>query len=198
MGRRMRDMGVWEQLGTILVALNTGHLNDTDTSRVEVFLSKHWDQLFEDSGGGMQGFKVRGRTEEMEWQPPVLRFTIERHGGFVQGSSRAELQTWEFDTALHVARFGEGGYRQKRSMSPRLDVDGIAVEMAPLILGRREDPRLQWTRNGKVSVKTGEVLGGVEETYAGRQKRFRKAILKLIEPHGWLANGRYYEFVGPR
>ena len=30
----MRDDGVWKQLETILVGLNTGLLNDIDTSRV--------------------------------------------------------------------------------------------------------------------------------------------------------------------
>ena len=194
----MRDNGAWQQLETILGGLSAGLVNESDTSRVEGFLAEHWDQLVEVVDGGMQGFKVRDRTEKMQWQPPVLRFTIERHGGFVLGSSRATLQPWVFDTALHVARFGEAGYRQRHPRSPRLDVEGIAVELAPLILGHREDPRLQWTRNGKVSVKTGEILGEVKRTYEGRQKRFRKAILKLIEPHGWVANGRYYEFVGPR
>ena len=76
----MRDDGVWKQLETILVGLNTGLLNDIDTSRVEGFLAEHWDQLVKDVDGGMQGFKVGDRTEKMEWQAPVLSFKIERHG----------------------------------------------------------------------------------------------------------------------
>ena len=198
MGRRMRDMGVWEQLGTILVALNTGHLNDTDTSRVEVFLSKHWDQLFEDSGGGMQGFKVRGRTEEMEWQPPVLSFRIERHGATVLGSSRAEMQHWQLDADHCVAGFNGDSYRQLRPMNSRLDAEIIARELAPFILERKADPRLQWTGNGKVRILSTGILGGESipaKTLDGRRKRLRKAVLRLIEPHGWIANGSYYELV---
>ena len=148
----MGDVGVWKQLEIILVGLNTGLLNDIDTSRVEGFLAEHWHQLVEDVDGGMQGFKVRGRTEKMEWQPPVLSFKIERHGGTVLGSSRAELQHWQLDTVHRVAGFNGDSYRKLRPMNCRLDIESIAREIAPLILERREYDRLQWTRSGKVRI----------------------------------------------
>jgi hypothetical protein len=37
----------------------------------------------------MTGQKLLGRMEEVVWEPPILSFTVERHGGTVQGSSRA-------------------------------------------------------------------------------------------------------------
>ena len=181
----MRDDGVWKQLETILVGLNTGLLNDIDTSRVEGFLAEHWDQLVKDFDGGMQGFKVVDRTEKMEWQPPVLSFKIERHGRTVLGSSRAELQHWQLDTADCVATFNGDSYRQKRPKNLILDIESIAREIAPLILERREDDRLQWTSSGKVRILWKRILGGQsvpKETLEGWRKRLRKAVLRLIEP----------------
>ena len=81
----MHDTGVWSQLGTILAGIGTGILNEPDTSQVEGFLAENWDELIGESVGGMQGYKVIGRTEEMQWQPPVLGFKIERHSGTVAG-----------------------------------------------------------------------------------------------------------------
>ena len=195
----MRDDGVWKQLETILVGLDTGLLNDIDTSRVEGFLAEHWDQLVKNVDGGMQGFKVVDRTEKMEWQPPVLSFKIERHGRTVLGSSRAELQHWQLDATDCVAMFNGDSYRQKRPKNPRLDIESIAREIAPLILERSEDDRLQWISSDKVKILSASILGGQsvpKETLEGRRRRLRKALLRLIEPQGWVADGHYYGCVG--
>ncbi len=39
-----------------------------------------WSEMRGDDGG-MAPYKLLGRTEAMDWQPPVLAFEIERHGG---------------------------------------------------------------------------------------------------------------------
>ena len=31
------------------------------------------------------------RTEKLEWRPPMITFRLERHGGTVNGSTRADL-----------------------------------------------------------------------------------------------------------
>ena len=45
----------------------------------------------------MAGYKVIGRMEDVKWDPPRLRFSIERHGGTVMGSGYTELQSWIVD-----------------------------------------------------------------------------------------------------
>ena len=193
----MHDTGVWSQLGTILAGIGTGILNEPDTSQVEGFLAENWDELIGESVGGMQGYKVIGRTEEMQWQAPVLSFKIERHGRTVLGSSRAELQRWQLDTADCVATFNGDSYRQKRPKNLILDIESIAREIAPVILERRKDPRLQWTRTGKVRILSDAITGEQsvpKGTLERRQKRLRKEVLSRIRPHGWVANGSYYEF----
>jgi hypothetical protein len=74
----------------------------------------------------MEGWKV-SRAEELSWNPPILSFTIERHGATARGSSRAELHEWT--VTLHegtahwaasssnpgmLADSGEGAGRQRQ------------------------------------------------------------------------------------
>jgi hypothetical protein len=66
----------------------------TDTTDLEPLLAACWGE-FSGDYGGMEGYKLLGRIEDVTWGPPTLTFTIERHGGTVMGSSRAELQHWE-------------------------------------------------------------------------------------------------------
>ena len=54
-------------------------------------LTMAWDCL---SGGretGMWAGKLTRRAEELEWDPPLLSFRIERHGGTVHGSFFAAI-----------------------------------------------------------------------------------------------------------
>ena len=195
----MNDTGAWSQLGPILAEIGTGILPESEKNRVEQFLAENWDELAGKSARGMQGYKVVDRTEEMRWQPPVLSFTIERHGGTLVGSSRAEMQCWEFDLVRCVAEPRMGGMRQLSKMNPRLDVASIAAEIAQAILERREDDdRLEWT-SGNVVILSGKILGKgsvSKPTLEGRQKLLRKGILHRIEQHGWIAKGSTYAFVG--
>ena len=107
------------------------------------------------------------------------------------------MQDWEFDVVRCVASLVREWHRQLCRMNPRLDIAGIAEEIATAILERRRDPRLQWFRNGKVRILSGAITGGQsvsKATREGRQKRLRKEILSRIIPHGWVANGSYYKF----
>ena len=44
----------------------------------------------------MKVWKIRrdAGPEDLTWDPPNLCFSIDRHGGTVMGSKRAERQTW--------------------------------------------------------------------------------------------------------
>src|SRR5438270_7987054 len=87
---------MFDQLRELLGTIPRGKLVEADARRIEQALAACWEDLagYE---GGMAGGKLFGRTEEMEWDPPLLIFKIERHGGFVAGSSRAEIQNWQVD-----------------------------------------------------------------------------------------------------
>src|SRR5690348_8052575 len=68
----------------------------TDTSVVEELLVQCWECLSGANDTRMVAYKIH-RMENAEWNPPLLQFEIERHGGTVWGSSKAELQSWTVD-----------------------------------------------------------------------------------------------------
>ena len=81
--------------------------------------------------------------EEVTWAPPKLSFAIERHGGTVMGSIRAELQRWTVDMLRSTATHGTIGHRQLEPMQARLVVRPLVEEDARLIVGRQDDERVK-------------------------------------------------------
>jgi hypothetical protein len=80
--------------------------------------------------------------EAVAWNPPVLTFRIERHGGTVLGSTRAELQHWHVDLERKTASLVKTGRRQLRPMQPRLNVEPLVEEIVRLIVA--EQPAEGW------------------------------------------------------
>src|SRR5262249_6573675 len=135
------------------------YLKNLDPGPVEVathlerLLAQLWDDLGSDDDGGMVGRKLVGRMEHVEWHPPVLTFTIERHGGTVLGSTRAELQQWYVDIDHRKATCERIGQRQLHRMARRVDVAPIADEIARLITDGVIDHRIRWLGDGRVRVE---------------------------------------------
>jgi hypothetical protein len=92
-----------EDLRSELRGLTPG-LAAQDVKRIEGALASCWQKLRGSVEGGMEARKLCGRTEGMRWEPPTLTFDIDRHGVFVNGSTRVERQTWEIDTSRGMAR----------------------------------------------------------------------------------------------
>jgi hypothetical protein len=162
-----------------------------DPGDLERHVAACWHE-FNGDDGSMTGEKLLGRMEEVVWQPPDLSFTVERHGGTVQGSSRASLQQWRLDLDKKNAWCEERHFRQVRGRQPRLDVGAFAEEVASLILHHREDGRLRWYEDGRVRVVVGKVLPkgtAVAQTLAGRRKRFRQALRDRLAVEGWMEVG---------
>ena len=80
-----------DQLCNYLERIPLGEIKNT--TELEKALAGCWDDFTGDSGG-MTPSKLHDRMEEVFWEPPILDFVIERHGGTVMGSTRAELQYW--------------------------------------------------------------------------------------------------------
>ena len=135
----------------------------------------------------MAAIKLHGRTEEVVWEPPLLQFTIERHGGTVLGSSRADRHRWTLDLTAMTATYEQSGYRQLRPMSPRMNVREIAEELAQLMRCHRDDERLKWSEDGSVRVLIDLVIparGVPRQTVTGRRKRFRRELSELVQQAG--------------
>jgi hypothetical protein len=172
-------------LGDYLDGLEPGPL--PDSGWLETLLAPSWEELEGSPDGGMEGSKLFGRMESVEWSPPFLTFKIERHGGASLGSSRAELQHWAVDISKRMASLGGTSHRQLRPSQRRLDVAPLANAVARSILARQGDAYLKWFPDGHVLVSIGKVIpaGGPKQTVAGRRKRFHTALDAILKTNGW-------------
>ena len=175
----------------LLSSLRPGSVTDTDA--LEGPLAASWHEFAGGDEQGMEGYKLRGRTWDVDWNPPVLTFGIDRHGGTVQGSSRAERHRWIVDIFARTATCEKIGFRQLRPMAARLDVRPLAEEVSKLILEHQEDDCLIWNEDRSVRVQIGKIIpanSAVQRTLEGRRRRFHKAVRDLLTRDGWQHVGR--------
>ncbi|MGH6992151.1 MAG: hypothetical protein ACREEH_02325, partial [Caulobacteraceae bacterium] len=141
-----------------LASMPSGEIPGDLVRELERFLASRWDRLTGSRVGGMSGSKLIGRTEDMEWSPPILAFGIERHGALVNGSSRAELQRWRVDLGRGEAELVQSRRRQIFPADARLNVKPIAAEIAALIREGGEDPRIKRRGAEYVRIVLSEVI----------------------------------------
>jgi hypothetical protein len=165
-----------------------------DTTALSRCVAECWDSFEGSDEGGMQGYKLINRMERVQWQPPQLSFVIERHGGLVLGSSRAELQTWVVNLVTMTAGITNTGRRQITAMAPRQTKRYyriVAEELADIIEGGGEDERLRWKPDGRVHVIASTIIdGGPQRTVAGRRIRLRGVLEEVLGTIGWNHEGR--------
>jgi hypothetical protein len=181
-----------DRLRSYLASIPAGPI--TELGELPNLLATCWGDLHGGDFEAMAGHKLHNRMEDVTWDPPVLSFTIERHGGTVLGSSRATLQRRDVDVVEGSASCMEVGHRQLRPMQPRLDVAPLVEEIAGLIVAEQEDRRLTWDAEGQVRVLIRYILpsgSAVKQTLAVRRKRFRTALEERLCEAGWEECGLY-------
>jgi hypothetical protein len=109
----------------------------TEVTTLQLLLADSWNELSVDFRGGMQPDKLYRPIESCVWEPPLLTFIIERHGGTVCGSSRADLQEWTINVNTCTAECAVVGHRQIRKLQPKLDLEPLSHEIAELVLQGR-------------------------------------------------------------
>jgi hypothetical protein len=188
--RSQREKRIMDELKGYLKKLEPGPVEQT--TQLERLLANVWEDLGGDVAA-MTGHKLIGRIEHAQWKPPKLSFTIERHGGTVQGSSRAELQHWAVDLDQKTATCERTGHRQLSPMARRLDVEPIADKIADKIVNGELDDRLRWLPDGRVRVQMGTICpkgSGFKQTIEGRRRRLRENLIERLKPNGWVHLGR--------
>ena len=65
----------------------------------------------------------------------VIEFEIERHGGTVMGSSRAERQGWRIDLKNGTASHATLGYKQLYKQNARLDIRPVVKGVVEAVKG---------------------------------------------------------------
>ncbi len=175
-------------LQELLAALPPGPI--PADNKLDKALATCWDGFRGSGEGGMKDDKLLGRMENVQWQSPILKFTIERHGGTVNGSTRAELQHWELNLDDQTASIVKEGHRQLQTMAPRVSVKTIAEEIVALILSGNEDERILRLDDGSVKVRVSKIFpdgSGFKQTVEGRRKRLVECVRDQLVERGWIA-----------
>lgn len=173
-------------LRDLLSTIPSGHMSDGDCLQVLAELSQCWESIPGSDIKSTTADKLR-RAEEVCWTPPILSFTLERHGGTVLGSSRASLHRWEVNTEQPEARIVNTSVRQLSPKSRVMDIKKVANETATLIFNGLDDPRLTWLEDRqRVLVNIAEVIPDInKQTTQGRRKRFREMLASLMSEANW-------------
>lgn len=170
----------------ILAGLDTGKIPAHLTDEVEAWLFQRWDSLAGGADTKMAAHKLLRGIEDLSWEPPVLTFRIERHGGTVGGSTRAEMQGWAIDTHASTATAFSAGHRQLYQAAARLDVKPLAAEIARMITEGSQDPRLSWKNANHAVLRISEIIPETnKQTTTGRRRRFRAVLDLLLREAGW-------------
>jgi len=165
-----------------------------DRAALEALLSQCWHELkLEGDEGGMDGYKLIGRMENVVWNPPVLTFRIERRGGTVYGSVYAEIQAWTVDVEKGTASCAaSAGRRMVGERDKPFEAGAAARQIADLITSRKSDPRLEWKTATKVRILVGKVVPATNlQTSTARRKRFWQALQLELAPRGWVVAGLF-------
>jgi hypothetical protein len=163
-----------------------------DAAALERLLAACWDELTGDDGS-MEAHKLLNRMEEVAWTPPKLVFTIERHGGTVLGSGRAELQHWEVNVEQRTAVIVKTGYRQLRPMAERILIKPLVQSILAALRSGGESDLVSRHDDGTVSVNTTLIFptgSAVRMTLEGRRKRLREAVASVLVKDGWKRLGK--------
>ena len=155
-----------------------------------------WDELVGSRDTKMAVWKIcrDNGAEDLKWAPPILSFSIDRHGGVVLGSKRAERQIWTLNLDTATASPHISGYRQLWPNSPKLDV---APYVTAICEAARRGPAsasdlidrgiVEWIGDDEFRVKHSILIpnNGPNQTISGRRKRFRNKLKIGMEAIGW-------------
>lgn len=187
-----------EQLRDALRDVPHGPLETDDAARITYLLAECWEQIPGADETSMQAYKL-SRAERLSWRSPCLSFEIERHGGTVLGSKRAELQHWTVDLETLKATYTEGKYRQLTPAAPRLDVRPLAKAVCDAVQqGPETDAELVrngtvvWQEPTQLTIKPSLLIdnGGFRQTIESRRKRLRNELIKQMSTLGWRLESR--------
>ena len=164
-----------------------------DTGELARHLSDVWNDLAGSHDQKTTPNKLTSRPlEDVIWSPPLLLFALERHGGTVNGSSRAELHRWEVDVERWQASIKSKGRRQltkqDKKYNPASDIDAICEAVQSKV----NSNGLEYRSDGSIKVVVGKiVVASNNQTLAARRRRFRDLLLKRMSEIGYVEKSLY-------
>lgn len=169
----------------------SGELSAEQRNELIRYLAKSWNDL--DGTSDQKTFASKlDRAEDLAWSPPCVTFTLERHGGTVHGSTRADLHQWAVNVETGTAWIASTGRRQLVKAAERLDTRKLAQETARRIISGEDHPSLQWLAPGtRVVIAIAELIPETNrQTTAGRRRRFRAELERLMNEAGWVRENK--------
>jgi hypothetical protein len=164
----------------------------TDSTNLQKILGKCWLEFAGCDSEGMHADRL-ALMQEVQWSPPLLKFTLRLFGGSVKGSLRAEVQRWIVDVEKKTAGADCSAYPQPVEKSPPFYVNPVADELAQSIIQGDQNRWLMWSANGNVQILHGRILhGGNQKTLEGRLRRLNKALELRLTPKGWKRRGTWW------
>lgn len=150
-------------------------------------IGEHW-HLFEGSSFTAMNSGKFDRVESPMKKGDTLIFEIERHGGTVNGSSRAIVYTWSVDFDKFAATVMKESFRQLKPISKKYDPTGDVDSILNLIVSNKDDDRLLWNqkRDACRVLSSKIVRGNSQKTLSGRSKRFAAALSTKLLEIGWI------------
>jgi hypothetical protein len=172
-----------------LGALPAGRVSWDHLAEIEDRLVAAWGGLVGSREERTTANKLRGRIEDLVWQPPELSFTIARHGGTVHGSTREALHRWTVNVDAGTASLeSTRGFRQVGARAPALKVEPLVDEIVAAVDAHQEHPALEWRSPNRVRVypkRIGGIDEGFQQTASGRVKRLVAVLEPRLAALGW-------------
>ena len=111
------------------------------------------------------------RMENVKWEPPILSFDVERHGGLALGSVYAEVYSYRYNAQTGGLDFDRPGRRligTKDKPWTKADAKALANELIA-----------RYERRERVKLSELAPFQTNKETRAGRVRRLRAALKEL-------------------
>jgi hypothetical protein len=190
---------MFHRLKEYLQRLPAGSVPHEQYTQLMTLLGSCWDEFRGVSDTKMGWWKVLrdGGPRDLIWHPPILSFTIERHGSLVLGSTRAEKQRWSLDLENCTASADTVGHRQVHQPAGPFRSSEMAAMAEKICSEIQEGPSstsdysirgiIAWAGPDQVHIKHGELVppAAFQRTTAGRRKRFRSILESKMQAIGW-------------
>jgi hypothetical protein len=186
----------YDDLIRTLNEVSDGELNEDVASRLSKLLTSCWASFDGSSETSMAAHKLDGRAHRFRWKSPILTFEIDRHGGTVNGSTRADRQEWTIDVEKRTARAEKIDFRQLTARAPSFKAEPVVSDFMNVISQRLTTPpgwNLKWISDDEIRVVVRSLLPdpyGFKQTIEGRAKRLRKRLIDEMASNGWQVASR--------
>jgi hypothetical protein len=181
--KKNRQLGQLSKLKRLLRNVLPGPIENAE---VEGLLIDCWGLLGGSTQESTTAEKLWGRIENLRWEPPHILFQIERHGGTVMGSSRAEIHDWAVNLDTEEAHCSTGRYRQLHPPDRALNVGPLVERVVEAMRLGKACPDLKWLTADTVRINIGHVIPATfQKTTEGRRRRFKQKLEPRLAQLGW-------------